>query len=82
MTLRHKHINLTGLPAATISTIRRLKLNRKKIRKMKHREQFKQTGVNFHNLHQVQIVNQNRSEIVKTIRIAHVNARSIKTRMT
>ena len=49
--LRHNNVNLTGLPAGTISTIRRLKLNKKKIRKTTHREQFKQTGVNFHNLH-------------------------------
>ena len=33
MTLRHKHINLIGLPAGTLSTIRRLKLNRKKLGK-------------------------------------------------
>ena len=78
ITLRHKHVNLTGLPASTISTIRRLKLNRKKIRKTKHREQFKQTGVNFCNLHQVQTVNLNRSEIVSAVRITNVNARSIK----
>ena len=44
ITLRHNNVNLTGLPAGTISTIRRLKLNKKKIRKTKHREQFKQTG--------------------------------------
>ena len=43
-------------------------------------EQFKQTGVNFCNLHQVQTVNQNRSEIVNTVRIAHVNTRSIKSK--
>ena len=56
ITLRHKHVDLTVLPAGTISTIRRLKLNRKKIRKTKYREQFKQTGVNFYILHQVQTV--------------------------
>ena len=50
------------------------------MRKTKHREQFKQTGVNFCNLHQVQTVNQNRSETVNTVRIAHVNARSIKNK--
>ena len=80
ITLKHKHVNLTGLPAGTISTIRRLKLNRKKIRKAKHWKQFKQTGVNFHNLHQVQAVNQNEDEIVSAVRIAHVNARSIKNK--
>ena len=37
-------------------------------------------GINFCNLHQVQTVNQNRSEIVNTVRIAHVNARSIKNK--
>ena len=29
ITLRHRHENLTGLSAGTISTIRRLQLNRK-----------------------------------------------------
>ena len=76
----HNNINLTGLPTGTISTIRRLKLNKKNIRKTKHREQFKQTRVNFCNLHQVQTVNQDMSEIVNTVRIAHVNARSIKNK--
>ena len=80
ITLRHKHVNLTGLPAGTISIIRRLKLNSKKIRKTKHREQFKQTEVNFCNLHQVQTLNQNMSETVNTVRIAHVNARSIQNK--
>ena len=51
-----------------------------KIRKTKHREQLKQTALNFCNLTQVQTVNQNRSEIVNTVRIAHVNARSIKSK--
>ena len=54
---RHNNVNLTGLPADTISTIRRLKLYKKTIRKTKHREQFRQVGVNFCNLHQVQTVN-------------------------
>ena len=31
--LKHKHVNLTGLPVGTISTIRRLKLNNKKLGK-------------------------------------------------
>ena len=78
--LRHNSVNLTGLPTGTISTIRRLKLNKKKIRKTTHREQFKQTEVNFCNLHQVQTVNQEMHEKVNTIRIAHVNARSIKNK--
>ena len=33
ITLRHKHVNLTGLPADTISTIRKLKLNKKNLGK-------------------------------------------------
>ena len=78
--MRHNNVNLTGLPTGTISTIRRLKLNKKNIRKTKHREQFKQTGFNFCNLHQVQAINQDMNEIVNTVRIAHVNARSIKNK--
>ena len=31
--LRHNNVNLTGLPAGTLSTIRRLKLNKKKLGK-------------------------------------------------
>ena len=80
--LRHNNVNLTGLPTGTISIIRRLKLNKKKIKKTNHRDQFKHTRVNFHSLHQVQTVNQDMHEKVDTIRIAHVNARSIKTKMT
>ena len=79
-TLRHKHVNLTGPPADTITTIRRLKLKREKIRKTKCREQFKQIGVNFYNLHLIQTVNQNRSETVNNVRIAYINARSIKNK--
>ena len=78
--LKHKHVNLSGLPTGTISTIRKLKLNRRKIRKAKSEEQITQTGVNFHNLHHVQTVNQDGSEIVNVLRIAHVNVRSIKNK--
>ena len=59
---------------------KKTQIKQEKIRKTKHREQFKQTGVNFCNQHQVQTVNQNRSEIVNTVRIARVNARSIKNK--
>ena len=75
--LKHKHVNLMGLPTGTISTLRRLKLNRRKIRKAKPLEQITQTGINFCNLHQVQTVNQHGSKIVNAVRIAHFNARSI-----
>ena len=76
--LGHSNVNLTGLPTGTISTIRGLKLNKKNIRKTKHREQFEQTEVNFCNLHVVQTVNQDMNEIVNTVRIAHIYSRSIK----
>ena len=59
---------------------KKTQIKQEKIRKTKHREQFKQTGVNFCNLHQVQTVNQNRSETVNNVRIAHANARSIKNK--
>ena len=78
--LRQNNVNLTGLLMDTTSTIRRLKLNKNKIRKTKHREQFKETGVNFHNLHQVQTINHDMHEKFNTVRIAHVNARSIKNK--
>ena len=80
LALRHNNVNLTRLPTGTKSTIRRLKLNKKRIRKTKQWEQIKQTGVNFCNLHQVQTVNEDLHEKVNTIRAAHVNARSIKNK--
>ena len=70
LALRHNNVNLTRLPTGTISTIRR----------PKQREEIKQTRVNFCNLHQVQTVNHDTHEKVNPIRIAHVNARSIKNK--
>ena len=43
--LKHKHVNLNGLPTGTISTIR-LKLNRRKIRKANLRKKsYKQEPI-------------------------------------
>ena len=72
ITLKHKHVNLTGLPTGKISKIRRLKLNRKKIRKAKPWQQITQTGINFCNIHLVQTVNQDGSKILNALRIAHL----------
>ena len=80
LALRHNNVNLTRLPTGTVPTIGRLILNKKRIRKTMQREQIKWTGVNFCNLHQVQTVNQDMHEKLTTIRIAHVNARSIKNK--
>ena len=45
--LKHKHVNLTGLPNRTISTIRRLNLNRIKIRKAKPQEKLHKQESSF-----------------------------------
>ena len=55
-------------------------IKQEKFKKTKHLQQFKQAGVNFHNLHQAQTVNQNGCETVNAVRIAHVNARSIRNK--
>ena len=45
--LSHNNVNLTELPTGTISTIRRLKLNKKKIRKKNTRSNVSKLGSTF-----------------------------------
>ena len=79
--LRHNHVNLTGLPAGTISNNKENQTkHEKKLGKPNIGNNSSKLESTIHNLHQVQTVYKNRNEIVNTVRVAHVNARSIKNK--